>query len=109
METKEPFDFEAFKQEAIQGLYAGQSINGEKGIFAPLLKQLLEAALEGEMAAHLDQQERQQGNRRNGKTSKVVKSAAGVSRPEITLQFLTLILTLLYTVLVLILKLLYKS
>jgi hypothetical protein len=42
-----------------------------------LLKQLLEAALEGEMSAHLDQQERQQGNRRNGKTSKVVKSAAG--------------------------------
>jgi transposase-like protein len=77
METKEPFDFESFKQEAIKGLYAGQSINGEKGIFAPLLKQLLEAALEGEMAAHLDQEERQQGNRRNGKTSKVVKSAAG--------------------------------
>ena len=77
METKEPFDYEAFKQEAIKGLYAGQSINGEKGIFAPLLKQLLEAALEGEMSAHLDQQERQQGNRRNGKTSKTVKSAAG--------------------------------
>ncbi len=77
METKDPFDFEAFKQEAIQGLYAGQSINGEKGIFAPLLKQLLEAALEGEMAAHLGGEERRQGNRRNGKTSKVVKSAAG--------------------------------
>jgi hypothetical protein len=34
METKEPFDFEALKQEAIKGLYAGQPINGEKGIFA---------------------------------------------------------------------------
>jgi hypothetical protein len=67
MEPKEPFDFEAFKQEAIKGLYAGQSINGEKGIFAPLLKQLLEAALEGEMGAHLDQQERQQGNRRSAR------------------------------------------
>ncbi len=42
-----------------------------------MLKQLLEAALEGEMSAHLDQQERQQGNRRNGKTSKLAKSAAG--------------------------------
>jgi hypothetical protein len=30
MEPKEPFDFEAFKQEAIKGLYAGQSINGER-------------------------------------------------------------------------------
>jgi hypothetical protein len=29
MEPKEPFDFEAFKQEAIKGLYAGQPINGE--------------------------------------------------------------------------------
>jgi transposase-like protein len=29
------------------------------------------------MAAHPDQEERQQGNRRNGKTNKVVKSAAG--------------------------------
>jgi transposase-like protein len=77
MKPKTPFDFEAFKQEAIKGLYAGQPINGKKGIFAPLLKQLLEAALEGQMSAHLDQQERQQGNRRNGKTSKVVKSAAG--------------------------------
>lgn len=29
------------------------------------------------MAAYLDQEEHQQGNRCNGKTSKVVKSAAG--------------------------------
>jgi hypothetical protein len=26
METKEPFDYEAFKQQAIKGLYAGQSM-----------------------------------------------------------------------------------
>jgi transposase-like protein len=82
MAPKEPFDLEAFKQQAIKGLYAGQPItgqpiNGEKGIFAPLLKQLLAAALEGEMAAHLDGEERQQGNRRNGKANKTVKSAAG--------------------------------
>jgi hypothetical protein len=38
MKTEEPFDFEAFKQEAIKGLYAGKPINGEKGIFASLLK-----------------------------------------------------------------------
>jgi putative transposase len=53
METENAFDFEAFKQEAIKGLYAGKPLNGGKGIFASLLKQLLEAALEGEMAAHL--------------------------------------------------------
>ena len=77
MKTEEPFDFEAFKQEAIKGLYAGKPINGEKGIFAPLLKQLLEAALEGEIESHLDEQQREQGNRRNGKSSKTIKTAAG--------------------------------
>jgi transposase-like protein len=77
MKTEEPFDFETFKQEAIKGLYAGKPINGEKGIFAPLLKQLLEAALEGEIESHLDEQQREQGNRRNGKSSKTIKTAAG--------------------------------
>jgi hypothetical protein len=38
MEKNEEFDFEAFKQETIKGLYAGKPLNGEKGIFAPLLK-----------------------------------------------------------------------
>jgi putative transposase len=82
MEQDSTFDFESFKQEAIQQLYEGKPLNGEKGIFAPLLKQLLEAALEGEMQAHLQQSE-QTVNRRNGKTSKIVKSAAG-SFPLVT-------------------------
>ncbi len=30
MKTDQPFDFEAFKKEAIQGLYAGKPINGER-------------------------------------------------------------------------------
>lgn len=75
MEQDSTFDFEAFKQEAIKQLYEGKPLNGEKGIFAPLLKQLLEAALDGEMQAHL-QQDESSPNRRNGKTSKIVKSAA---------------------------------
>jgi putative transposase len=77
MEQEPTFDFESFKNEAIKQLYAGKPLNGEKGIFAPLLKQLLEAALEGEMQAHLDEAQRQQGNRRNGQTHKTVKSATG--------------------------------
>lgn len=77
MSNKE-FDFESFKAEAIKGMYAGKPLNGEKGIFAPLLKHFLESALEGELDAHL-QEERATGlsNRRNGKTSKRVKSVAG--------------------------------
>ena len=75
MEKK--FDFEAFQQEAIAGLYAGQSLTGEQGIFAPLLKHFLEAALEGEMAAHLREAKSVDApcpNRRNGKARKQVKT-----------------------------------
>lgn len=78
MEKK--FDFEQFQKEAIAGLYAGKSLTGEQGIFAPLLKHFLEAALEGEMAAHLREEkslDSVSSNRRNGKSSKQVKSLSG--------------------------------
>lgn len=74
------FDFAAFEKEAIAGLYAGKSLTGEQGIFAPLLKHFLEAALEGEMAAHLQEGkslDTPSGNRRNGKSRKHVKSLSG--------------------------------
>jgi transposase-like protein len=76
--SNQDFDFERFKAEAIKGMYAGKPLNGEKGIFAPLLKHFLESALEGELEAHL-QEEKASGvaNRRNGKTTKRVKSVAG--------------------------------
>ena len=78
MEQEEEFDFERFKQQAIQGLYGGKPLNGDKGIFAPLLKHFLEAAMAGELEAHL-QEEKAAGksNRKNGKTSKRVKSLSG--------------------------------
>jgi putative transposase len=78
MQTQSDFNFEDFKKEAIKGMYAGKPLNGEKGIFAPLLKHFLEAALAGEMDSHL-QESKQQGerNRRNGKAIKRVKSLSG--------------------------------
>lgn len=78
MENNKEFDFEAFKKQAIEGMYAGKPLNGEKGIFAPLLKHFLEAALEGELQSHL-QEEKASGlaNRKNGKTTKRVKSLSG--------------------------------
>jgi putative transposase len=74
----EQFDFESFKREAIKGMYAGKPLNGEKGIFAPLLKHFLEAALEGELETHL-REEKAAGlsNRLNGRTTKRVKSLSG--------------------------------
>ncbi|RYE26083.1 MAG: IS256 family transposase [Sphingobacteriaceae bacterium] len=78
MNEQNGFDFESFKAEAIKGMYAGKPLNGEKGIFAPLLKHFLESALEGELDAHL-QEEKEAGNvnRRNGKASKKIKSISG--------------------------------
>lgn len=38
------FDFEAFKQAAIKGLYEGKPLTGENGLFAPLLKHFLDRA-----------------------------------------------------------------
>lgn len=78
MENLEEFDFESFKKEAIKGMYSGKPMNGENGIFAPLLKHFLESALAGELEAHL-QESRSKGleNRKNGRTSKRVKSLSG--------------------------------
>ena len=72
------FDFESFKQAAIKGLYEGKPLTGENGLFAPLLKHFLESALEGEMDGHLNETRLIEQNRRNGKTTKTVKSSAGL-------------------------------
>ncbi len=78
MQKTEEFNFEDFKQEAIKGMYAGKPFNGEKGIFAPLMKHFLEAALQGEMDFHLKEQKANgEENRRNGKIIKRVKSLSG--------------------------------
>lgn len=72
---KEPFNFEEFEKEAIQQLYKKKSLTGEDGIFTPLLKRFLERALELEMEQHLKDEKVK--NKRNGLSSKTVKSASG--------------------------------
>jgi transposase-like protein len=42
-----------------------------------MLKQFLETALEAEMESHLDEEERSNGNKRNGKGRKTIKSSTG--------------------------------
>jgi putative transposase len=54
-----------------------QTVTGEGGIFSPLIKQVIEAALEGEMDAHLIQTREAENNRRNGRTQKNLKSSLG--------------------------------
>ena len=67
----EKFDFEA----ALKAIQSGQAITGKDGVLAPLVKQLTEAALEGELDSHLADDVA--GNRRNGKSKKKVRSTSG--------------------------------
>jgi putative transposase len=76
---KEEFDFEKFSKEVQAGLYEKKPLLGQGGLFTPLIKKFLEAALEGEMSAHLQETADILGprNRRNGKSRKQVQSAVG--------------------------------
>jgi transposase-like protein len=72
------FDFNQFQQEAIEKLKSGQPLTGQDGVMTPLIKRILEAALEGEMDAHMDDcKNSEQFNRRNGKSKKLVKTGTG--------------------------------
>ena len=55
---------------------------GKDGALAPMLERILNAALEGEMDAHLTSEERSQGNRRNGKMPKQVQTCYGAVTVE---------------------------
>ena len=78
-------DYETLRDEALEQLQKGESLTGEGGVFAPLLRDFLESALEGEMSAHLSDAERLRGNKRNGKGSKTLKTSSGeitISTPQ---------------------------
>jgi putative transposase len=79
MENKEqkPFDYEVAKQKVKEQLRSGKSLFSKGGAFAPLLEEMLNSILEGELEAHLDEEERRSGNRKNGKGSKLLKTSAG--------------------------------
>lgn len=80
MKEQSDFDFERFKQEAMEGLYSGKKATGTDGIFAPLMKHLLESMLEGELNNHLDEEKASgTSNRRNGKSRKTVRSLSSGS------------------------------
>lgn len=74
MEEKEQFDF----NNAVKELLKGKNINGKDGVLAPLVKQLVEAALEAELDSHITEDVFSGNkNRKNGKTSKTIKSTSG--------------------------------
>jgi putative transposase len=76
------FDFEAFQKEAIRKLKAGKPLSGKDGVMMPLIKRIVEAALKGEVEAHLDAEPPETRNRKNGKSSKTVRSDYGTFELE---------------------------
>ena len=55
-------------------------LGGAEGVLTPLIKQLAEAAMEGEIQAHLDYE--QSLSRRNGRTKKTLKTSSGAIELE---------------------------
>lgn len=74
---KESEEYIAMRDLALDQLKSGKSLTGKDGVFAPILKEFLESALEAEMEDHLDEEERSFGNKRNGKGQKTVKTGVG--------------------------------
>lgn len=74
-QEKKAFDYESFRQQAIDRLMSGdKELGGKDGVLVPLLKDLLDAVLSGEAQAHVEES---RPNRRNGSKSKCVKTAHG--------------------------------
>ena len=65
------FDF----NEVLKAIQSGKPITGSGGVLAPLIKQLTEAALSAEIDSYLEHNPI--GNRLNGYSKKMVKSAVG--------------------------------
>jgi putative transposase len=76
-EKQEPFDYEKAKQKVKEQFRTGKSLFSKDGAFAPLLQDMMDSILEGEMEGHMDEEERSTGNRKNGKRKKVLKTSSG--------------------------------
>jgi transposase-like protein len=71
-------DYKELQAKALAQLRSGQSLTGKGGAFAPLLKEFIESALKAELDVHLDEKERKQGNKKNGKGVKTLKTSTGL-------------------------------
>lgn len=71
------FNFEEFKAHAIEQLKAEVSLSSKGDVLAPLFENLLNRSPEGEMDSHLEECERELGNRRNGHMNKQAQTSIG--------------------------------
>lgn len=72
-----PEELEDLQSKALEQFKSGKSLFGKDGAFAPMLQSFLEKALDAEMEAHLNEDERFKGNKRNGRGKKTLKSSGG--------------------------------
>ena len=68
---------EDYIHELSEGLSQGKGLTGKGGILTPLIKEIIEASLEGELDHHLGNKAVGVINRRNGRTPKNLKSSLG--------------------------------
>jgi len=76
-ENGEEFDFKVFARQAADALRSGKPLAGKDGVFTPMLKMIIESALEGELDDHLAQTRKGSKNRRNGHGAKNIQSSLG--------------------------------
>lgn len=76
-EKQESFDYQLAKQKLKEQFRTGKSLFSKGGAFAPLLQEMLNSMLEGELEGHLDEDQRDTGNRKNGKNKKFLKTSSG--------------------------------
>ena len=76
-EDKLQRSYEDLQKDIIEAIRSGKPIMGKGGVITPLIKGALEAALEGEITAHLEEESPEESNRRNGKLKKTMKSEMG--------------------------------
>ena len=74
MTQEEP---EGLQGKVLGQFKAGKPLFGEDGVFAPLSKHFPEEALQTEVKEHLGSGKRLEGNKRNGKGRKTLKSGEG--------------------------------
>ena len=73
--TQANTEWNELKKEAVNRLRSSKELSGKDGALVPLIKDLLETALEAELTEHL--REEKTDNRRHGKTTKTLKSDDG--------------------------------
>lgn len=68
---------EDYIQELGEQVRQGKGLTGKSGALTPLIKEILEASLDGELEHHLKAKDPEDRNRRNGRTQKNLSSTLG--------------------------------